>query len=568
MTRKRKIIRIAILSMIGAILLVLSLIASQTRRDAEDNVRMINGWNVSFKDGQEYPSADLASLRFPLAQRDDIITLSCVLPDTRTENPILEFYAIHAAISVELEGNPNVPGSKSERIYEYGEADYEARRVVGSGFHYITLPDDFAKRTLTITLKVSENNAFGAFEVPTVCNGKDAFGNFIRIRSVPLVITLSLVLLGLCTLFVGIVLFVKSRQTNLLSVSMFSILIGIWALCSADLMPVFTANLRIRVLLEFGCLYFAPCFIMSYFREESLKYGRKARKTAFHVIWGVLMAFAAGATVLQVFNIVHFQALLTYAHILMGVMVGYLVVILVGDALQHREDNYLIFAGVVIALAFAATDLIRYNSQKYVGANAGGHFTSTLYIGAFVLMLAMVMDYSDRVLAYFYKLAENATLEKLAYLDPLTGLANRRRFQEKYDVIDGEEGEYAIISFDLNGLKKVNDTLGHAFGDSYLKTFAGFLKASFPENAVLTRTGGDEFAVILKGPDAAEAEKYIDTLVKKINLSNEGNQNWEMSTAYGIAYSNEPGLKDAHAVFSAADARMYELKHKMKEQRK
>lgn len=568
MTIKRKLIRVVILAVIGAVLLSIALITSKVRHDATDNVRMQMGWAVSFKNGLEFPYADLSTLRFPLAQKGDVITLTCVLPDVKTENPILEFYCIHAAVFVELEDLSGGVDKHREIIYEYGNDDYDAGRVVGSGFHYITLPDDFARRLLIVTLRVSENNAFGAIEVPTICNGKTAFGNFVRIHSVQLVITLSLVLLGICFFFVGVIMFFKSGQTNLISVSMFSILIGIWALCSADLMSIFTSNLRIRVFMEFGCLYFAPCFVMSYFRDECLSYGPKFRKIGFHVVWGLLMAFAVTSTVLQMFNIVHYAAILTIAHVLMGLMGAYLIFVLVADARRNREDNYLIFTGLSIALVFAMEDLIRYNSQKYVGANAGTHFTSTLYIGAFVLMLSMIIDYSDKVLAYLYKMAETATLEKMAYVDPLTGLANRRRFQEKYDVIDDEHEDYAIISFDLNGLKKVNDTLGHIVGDKYLKTFADMLKATFSETAVLTRTGGDEFAAILKGRDAIDAEKLAAELLRKIEQFNQNSISWEMSTAYGIAYSTEPGLNNVHSVFSEADARMYECKHKMKEQQK
>lgn len=566
MKKKNRLFKTVILVLAGVILLTLALAASRTRRDASDNVRMGMGWKVVFKDGPQYPYSDLATLKFPLAQNGDVITLSCVLPDVKTENPILEFYCIHAAISVELEDLDGGIDKHREVIYQYGLDDYENNRVVGSGFHYITLPDDFARRLFIITLYVSEDNAFGNIEVPTICNGKNAFGNFVRIRSIPLVIILSLPMLGICFFFVGIIMFFKSKQTNLISVSLFSILIGIWALCSSDLLPVFTDNLRLRVFLEFGSLYFAPCFIMTYFRDECLDYGGKLRKFGFHSIWGLLMSFAAVTTILQVFNIVHFPKVLTIAHVLMALMGGYLVVVLVADAKKHRADNYLIFVGLIIALTFAMTDLVRYNLKKFFAISASSHFTSTVYIGAFVLMLAMIIDYSDKVLAHFYKMAENATLEKLAYVDSLTGLSNRRRFQEKYDVIDHEKEDYAIISFDLNGLKKVNDNLGHEMGDKYLKTFAGFLKASFSKEVILTRTGGDEFAAILKGRDMMDADKSIETLLKKIQQSNVGNEDWQMSTAYGIAYSTENGLDNVHAVFSAADARMYELKHKMKEQ--
>jgi diguanylate cyclase (GGDEF)-like protein/PAS domain S-box-containing protein len=100
-------------------------------------------------------------------------------------------------------------------------------------------------------------------------------------------------------------------------------------------------------------------------------------------------------------------------------------------------------------------------------------------------------------------------LEKLAFHDPLTGLANRALFQRsirRYIMLAGENfRSAALFLIDLDKFKEVNDSLGHAAGDELLVIVAGKLKQGLPEDAFLARLGGDEFAVIAPDADKAAA---------------------------------------------------------------
>lgn len=94
-----------------------------------------------------------------------------------------------------------------------------------------------------------------------------------------------------------------------------------------------------------------------------------------------------------------------------------------------------------------------------------------------------------------------ASLERLAYVDPLTRLANRRRFQEEIDKTlqraARREESFAILYFDLNKFKAVNDTLGHAYGDELLKEVAVRATSLLRAPDFVARLGGDEFVVLL-----------------------------------------------------------------------
>ncbi len=117
--------------------------------------------------------------------------------------------------------------------------------------------------------------------------------------------------------------------------------------------------------------------------------------------------------------------------------------------------------------------------------------------------------------------AHEATVEALAYRDPLTGLANRTSFLDRLDLelahAKRRGARMALCFIDMDGFKVVNDTLGHAIGDRLLQSIANRLREALREEDTIARLGGDEFTVILPeiatGADAVSvARKLVDAL--------------------------------------------------------
>lgn len=106
--------------------------------------------------------------------------------------------------------------------------------------------------------------------------------------------------------------------------------------------------------------------------------------------------------------------------------------------------------------------------------------------------------------------------EAMANTDALTGVLNRRGWDwvcEREEQRSRDLGAaLAVIVFDLDDLKRANDAFGHAAGDALLRTAASTLRAALREDAVLARTGGDEFAVLLPGSNVREAEGVLQRL--------------------------------------------------------
>jgi diguanylate cyclase (GGDEF)-like protein len=112
-------------------------------------------------------------------------------------------------------------------------------------------------------------------------------------------------------------------------------------------------------------------------------------------------------------------------------------------------------------------------------------------------------------------------LEGLAATDPLTGLANRRAFESRLDELFSGSARHAfdlsVLAIDLDGLKTVNDTLGHPAGDELIQTAARVLRDTCRRADVPARIGGDEFAVLLPHTDAPHAALVAQRLRQRFD---------------------------------------------------
>lgn len=158
--------------------------------------------------------------------------------------------------------------------------------------------------------------------------------------------------------------------------------------------------------------------------------------------------------------------------------------------------------------------------------------------------------------------------QRLKYIslhDALTGLYNRAAFDYHCEQLD-TEGPFpvAVIIADLDGLKEVNDRLGHDAGDRLIASAAELLVAPFRAQDIVARIGGDEFALLLPGIDEDIAAMKLDRLRKRIELNAELPDAPSVSLSLGMALATSAGqLTDA---ISRADQLMYAEKFAKKEQ--
>lgn len=153
--------------------------------------------------------------------------------------------------------------------------------------------------------------------------------------------------------------------------------------------------------------------------------------------------------------------------------------------------------------------------------------------------------------------------------DELTGVLNRRGLEPKLRdlsqrIIDPNY-RFCVMSVDMDGLKMINDTFGHAEGDDAIRTLANILSRTLSNADIVARVGGDEFNIYLTTGEPSEAEAFVNRVYEEIDRYNLGSHKpYRLSASFGYDFcSSEKRLSEAQR---NADTAMYEVKAMHKKQ--
>ena len=169
------------------------------------------------------------------------------------------------------------------------------------------------------------------------------------------------------------------------------------------------------------------------------------------------------------------------------------------------------------------------------------------------------------------ELARLQVYRAMAYRDPLTGLWNRRYFEERLDEElsrsqrAGLGRRFSVMVLDLNDFKATNDRHGHPVGDTVLKDVGDFLVTHLRHHDVACRTGGDEFSVLLPDLSADDCGHLIDRLRGGLETAN-ATRRLPISMSIGTASWPEAG-DTQEALLTSADEAMYADKHRHRAKR-
>ena len=159
----------------------------------------------------------------------------------------------------------------------------------------------------------------------------------------------------------------------------------------------------------------------------------------------------------------------------------------------------------------------------------------------------------------------NLLLARESQHDELTGLLNRRGFMNRLEHLLGTSSgrRGAIAYLDLDGLKTINDTLGHDMGDDAIRNTARILRANVPDDGLLARLGGDEFVAFLYASDDQELASHATAIQNDMAAHNERHETpYELSISFGAVsfVIGDETIEDVPQLMAQADERLYAMK--------
>lgn len=412
---------------------------------------------------------------------------------------------------------------------------------VGSNWCSVHVGQQHAGKSVTVVLTPLFEAAIGKEPVFLL-------GSHYAIAMELLIGELPLLILSVLCILVGLFVFavflyfhyiVKVDADGMNYLGLFSAAMGLWKLMDLKCMSLlFPTQVIVMNYTSIGALFLAALCLMTYFGTLFVK----QRQRFMRILSCIACVVCLIVLGLQVLGVSEFRQNLICSHILLIGAIVSLPLITLYNRIVHKNSGLnrswklLLMLPVGISL-----DLILYYRN-----NGNG------------LMSFSIISFIVYTLVIFLNSVQDAT--RKAYTDSHTGLVNRGRWNELMDDRIPLAEPYGILMIDLNGLKRVNDTLGHDAGDQMIFRFSNILQNTLPHSSVICRWGGDEFSALLTGVSRIQLDDHIYALNCATKEYNTANPDLPIHFAIGASLSTEHPSMIRAKLFQLADEEMYRNK--------
>ena len=520
------------------------------------------GWVIE-RNGIREPEDTLSRYKTGNIAYGESIRLTRTLADApELPSACLFFRNLHCAVSIHLDG---------DRLYTDGAADYESHKMAGRHLCFVPLPASYAGKQLTIELVSAEEKT--VYSVGPFLFGleQDLFTHFLKTRLYTFYVALFLCIFGvLQLLWLPFPASTDVSYYKLLFSAFITLVYGVYLLGYYNLFDLFTDIPNINTMLEHLSLYLVPCALSGYI--ASITEGKLRLIYTSFVVVDILVVLLE--LTLHFMNAVHFTRFLLVCYAIGYIeTVPFLFLLLRGwgkhrksyyDRLEDLADRMVIY-GFLTYVAGIIIDGAVFMYTRYTGGQEAVVTIPFTTVTCLIYTFALCVHYFLHGVMSLRTEATRQKLQEKAYSDSLTGLSNRGECELVLSRLGREYRQFTIISFDLDDLKQVNDTLGHAEGDRMLRTFSALLKETFADATLTGRMGGDEFLVILTGEINGKAEKLLKELSEKADAFNRKETVFQIRFSYGVARNGDAKFgRRANDIYMLADARMYDMKRRHK----
>lgn len=493
---------------------------------------------------------------FETSAKGDRIILTIPLPvEKKISNAVLFCSVYQCAVELSYQG---------EVLYSYGNHESEKGRAIGNVLVCADVPDEAWGDALILECTVVDYTDFTKLNTVMVCEAKNKIQFLLGDNAVSYLLSMS-VLVVFAGMFFVLLCWGRGGEIRMQGLYLSSFCVGLmmWQMGYERMFYVISNNVTFCGLAEYVGIFFAPapfCMFLCY--VEPNKLFQKTMK----ILAGALIAVFGVTTVLNfTTEQYHYCRFLKVVHVLIAIVAAAILAEFILVRCRGDNKRLLIRFGVILYIFFTLSDMLLFYVEKNGMFNIDMNTESITSLGLYVFLVVMLISYVLHVLEHVVSVKEKQQLEQMAYLDGMTGIANRRRCLDYFEELK-EKKDYTVFFFDMNNLKIANDKYGHDIGDRLILAVAQIIKKVFGEEGFCGRYGGDEFVAVVEYSSAAAIRQMEARLKDTIaRVDQEQQLPIPVTVAYGIASSTEGKGLQADEVVRLADERMYEQKRRMKE---
>jgi len=552
-----KVTALMICLLIGLVIVIADYMVS------EANYRLLGIENLKeFGEGWSVETGDetLQDMSLPVSLQNikagERVVIRKRLPADSGSYNYLFFRASHQFIKVSV---------NSQEVYSFGWEDgHLFGKTPGCAWIVVPVSKEQAGGKLEIEIVSAYNNArTGIINEAYIGDKSSIIAYIIKDRIISAIACVVILTLGFSMMMIAMLLRSGGHTIALFRLGALSVVTGIWSLCILNILQLQIRDVFFLLNMEFLTFTLLLPFFLWFL--QAFDFYRK-QKIVRIMFWISILNFIL-VELLQLLGIADYVESITMTHFLMGIIVIYLPINGIRELVKKDapKEVKVFIATVIVLISFLAIDLLRF--YFFLGQDEG--LFSRIGLLVFVLLWSVVII--ENMSKVIVENTKTKILEIIAYTDQMTGLKNRSAFEEKLSQMrafpDEALGSY-IITFDMNGLKRINDNYGHVKGDEAIIELANIIKSGFEDIGSCYRIGGDEICVVVteKSFNSDDSiQSRLDLVIDKTHKAGD-RAGTGFSVAGGfsqIEYLTKPDIDEA---YKEADRSMYQNKEKMKSQ--
>ncbi len=512
--------------------------------DNEDVYMLEGDWKAE-KNGTEQVVTLPANIE---ANAGETVTFSKKLEANEIFANTLIFYSTYQYVKVYIDDT---------LILDYGKHDYSPFYTAPApAWHGVRLPTNWVGKELRIEIIGAYDNVSGFLRMIYMGSKSALVFQVLKNALLSLFINIPIMLIGFVLCVISFFFKDPTSIRKIRYIGFFALITSIWILLGSEVTQFLSGKILALNKISHVLLEIIPIIIIYYL--FSFPIFNKCR--FMHIIYKLAIINFFLIEILTLHGIINYMEAMVMIHIIIALEVVGISGVFIGEKVNNKvlslEDKN-IFTALLMLGIFVITDIVRF----YIGVTEG-KFEKYTQIGllCFIMIIGYLAIYDEA--NEQENRIEKKMLERLVYIDVLTGLQNRAAFEKKMNYYRKNKAKdnLVILVADMNGLKEVNDNYGHEIGDQCIILIAKILSKYFQDKGECYRIGGDEFCVI--------SEVFVeDTFARHVNeFSNEvARLSHNLETTFSVAsgYAMCGGI-DVDEAFTMADRNMYLNKAKMK----